>query len=376
VGRHILSPTGGSPAAFDLPKKNKKRQFMASGSGASPYKVTPMALRAVVVVALALLFWKFAPVLLLAFGGVLVAIFLRTIGDWVSKWTGLPAVWSLAIVLVLLGLLSAAGIYLSGDPVAKQMTELADQVPRSIEKISDDLKQFVWGKWLVEKVPTSAQDLPVSREDVASYASGALSSVTGGIVAALIVLVLSIYLSFDPDTYISGAIRLFPVRKRKRLLSVLKEVHETLQMWLLGKFLSMIVVGVLTSTGLWIIGVPLALALGVIAALLTFVPNFGPILSALPAILLAFVDAPMRAFYVFLLYFGIQTFESYLITPLIQQKTVSLPPALTISTQISLGILFGAGGIVFATPLTAAALVLLKRLYVEDMLEAEKMGME
>jgi predicted PurR-regulated permease PerM len=334
-----------------------------------------MALRVVVVVALALLFWIFAPVFLLAFGGVLISIFLRTLGTWVSKWTGLSAGWSLAIVLVALGLLSAAGIYLSGEPVTKQITELVDQIPRSLEKISNDLKNYEWGKWLAEKAPTSAEDLPVSGKDAASYALGALSSVTGGIVGgivgALIVLILSLYLSFAPDTYISGAIRLFPVRKRERILAVLKEVHETLQMWLLGKILSMIVVGVLTSIGLGLIGVPLALALGIIAALLTFVPNFGPILSALPAVLLAFVDSPMRALYVILLYLGIQTVESYLITPLIQQKTVSLPPALTISTQIGLGILFGAGGVVLATPLTAAALVLIKRLYVEDVLEAK-----
>lgn len=346
---------------------------MSSGNGVSPCKVTPMALKVIVVVALALLAWKFAPVLLLVFGGVLVSIFIRTLGIWVSKWTRLPAVWSVAIVLVALGLLSAGGMYLSGDPIAKQMTELADQVPRSLEKISDDLKTYEWGKWLVEKVPDSAQDLPVSSNDVASYASGALSSVTGGIVAALIVLVLAMYLSFDPDIYVRGTVRLFPVRKRERIMSVLKEVHETLQMWLLGKILSMIVVGVLTSTGLWLIGVPLALALGVIAALLTFVPNFGPILSALPAVLLAFVDSPMRALYVIFLYLGIQTVESYLITPLIQQKTVSLPPALTISTQIGLGILFGVGGVVFATPLTAGALVLVKRLYVEDGLETERL---
>jgi predicted PurR-regulated permease PerM len=346
---------------------------MSNGNSANPNKATPVTLRVVVVVALALLFWKLAPVLLLAFGGVLLSIFLRTLGVWVSKWTGLSAVWSLAIVLVALGSLTAASIYLSGDLVAKQMTELVDQVPRSLEKISIYFKNYEWGKWLAERAPSSAEDLPVPGKDVASYALGALSSVTGGImggiVAALIVFVLAMYLSFDPDTYINGAIRLLPVRKRERILSVLKEVHETLQMWLLGKILSMIVVGVLTSIGLELIGVPLALALGIIAALLTFVPNFGPILSALPAVLLAFVDSPMRALYVILLYLGIQTVESYLITPLIQRKTVSLPPALTISTQIGLGILFGIGGVVFATPLTAGALVLLKRLYVEDVLE-------
>lgn len=344
---------------------------MSSGNDLIPCQVSSIALKVVLVVALALLAWKFAPVLLLAFGGVLVSIFIRTLGSWVSKLTRLPAAWSVALVLVAIGLLSAGGIYVSGDPIAKQMTELADQVPRSLEKISNDLKKFEWGKWLVEKAPTSSQDLPVSKKDLASYASGALSSFTDGIVAALIVLALAMYLSFDPEIYIRGAIRLFPVRKRERMMTVLKEVHETLQMWLLGKILSMIVVGVLTSIGLWLIGVPLALALGFIAALLTFVPNFGPILSALPAVLLAFVDSPMRALYVIMLYLGIQTVESYLITPLIQKKTVSLPPALTISTQIGMGILFGVGGVVLATPLTAGALVLVKRLYVEDGLETE-----
>lgn len=344
---------------------------MSTGSEARCQTVIAMALRVAVVVGLALLFWELASLLLMAFAGVLVAIFFRSLGSWLSQRTGLSSRWSIAIVLVLLGVLSAASIFLSGDPVAKQMSELGEQVPRSLEKIKTDLQKFEWGKWLVQKAPASAEDLPVSGKDMASYASGALSSVTGGLVAAFIVLILSLYLSFDPTIYVDGAIRLFPVRKRDRIRSVLDEVHQALQMWLLGKILSMIVVGVLTTIGLRLIGVPLSLALGVIAALLTFIPNFGPVLSAIPAVLLALVDSPTMALYVVLLYLAIQTVESYLITPLIQQKTVSLPPALTIFTQIGFGILFGAAGVVLATPLTAGGLVLIKRLYVEDSLESE-----
>lgn len=100
-------------------------------------------------------------------------------------------------------------------------------------------------------------------------------------------------------------------------------------------------------------------------------PNFGPVISAVPAVLLGFVQSPMTAAHVALLYLAIQTVESYLITPLIQQRTVSLPPALTISAQVGMGILFGAGGIVLATPIAAAALVAVTRLYVEDALEKQ-----
>ena len=130
----------------------------------------------------------------------------------------------------------------------------------------------------------------------------------------------------------------------------------------------MIIIGVLTAVGLWLLGVPLALTLGLLAALLTFIPNIGPILAVVPAALLALLQSPTRALYVVLLYLGIQTVESYLLTPLMQKRTVSLPPALTIFAQVLMGILVGRIGLVLATPLTAALFVLVKMLYVEDIL--------
>ncbi len=329
------------------------------------------ALPVVAIVGLALLVWQLSPLLLLAFGGTLVAVFLCGLTDRVAEWTGLPHGWSLTLVLLALVGLATLAINLSGDAVATQMAELVDQVPSSIEKLRQDISEFPWGTWLLKKAPKSANDFPISADAITSYLSSAMASLTGGIAGALIVLFLALYLAVDPQTYVEGAIRLLPVNQRKRVESVLSETYQTLQWWLIGKIISMFLVGVLTSVGLWLIGIPLALALGVVAALLTFVPNFGPILSAIPAVLLAFVESPQMAVYVIVLYLAIQTVESYLITPLIQQKTVSLPPGLTISAQVAMGLLFGAGGLVLATPLTAAMLVVVKRLYVEDALEAD-----
>ena len=106
-----------------------------------------------------------------------------------------------------------------------------------------------------------------------------------------------------------------------------------------------------------------------IAAVLTFIPNVGPILAAVPAMLLALADSPMKVLYVVALYTGIQTVESYLVTPLIQRRTVSIPPALTLSAQILAGVIFGIVGVALATPLAVAALVLVHELYVRDVLE-------
>jgi len=148
----------------------------------------------------------------------------------------------------------------------------------------------------------------------------------------------------------------------------LQAIGQTLRWWLLGRWVSMIVVGFLTAAGLWFIGVPLTLTFGLLTALLTFIPYLGPILSAIPPTLLAFTQYPQQALYVILLYVGIQSVESYLVTPLVQQRTVSLAPALTLTAQMVLGILLGGIGIILATPLFAVMVVLVRMLYIEDTL--------
>jgi predicted PurR-regulated permease PerM len=183
-----------------------------------------------------------------------------------------------------------------------------------------------------------------------------------------IAILVAIYLASEPQTYIHGFTKLFPLGRRARVREVLAEIGETLQWWLVGKSGSMLVIGILTWIGLSIIGVPLALTLGLIAGLLSFIPNFGPILSAIPAILLAFIESPVSALYVIGLYVGIQLFESNLVTPWIERQTVELPPALTILSQLTLAVLIGGLGLVLATPVLAVIMVLVQMLYIQDVL--------
>jgi len=138
--------------------------------------------------------------------------------------------------------------------------------------------------------------------------------------------------------------------------------------------MAMSVVGVLTWLGLWLVGVPLAPILGLIAALLAFIPNIGPIIAAVPAVLLALSDGPTMALQVVGVYVAVQALESYAITPLIQQERVSLPPALIISTQLLMGVLFGVLGLALATPMAALGLTIIREAYVGRYLAGEARG--
>nr|WP_229374877.1 AI-2E family transporter [Fibrella rubiginis] len=139
--------------------------------------------------------------------------------------------------------------------------------------------------------------------------------------------------------------------------------------WLIGKLFSMIVVGVLSFLGLWLLGVKLAAALALFAGLITFIPNFGPILALVPAVLFAFSDGPQQVLYVVLLYTGIQLIESNLLTPLVQNKMISMPPALVLISQLIMGVFVGGIGLILATPVMAVVLILVKMLYVQDVLD-------
>ena len=147
----------------------------------------------------------------------------------------------------------------------------------------------------------------LARRDAWSRAGGVISTTLGGFGSLFVVLFIGLFVAFDPDLYLCGFLRLMPTRRRRRAAEVLSRIAETLQMWMLGKLASMAVVGVATWAGLALLDIPLALVLALLAAALTFIPNFGPVLSALPAPLLAFLQGPTKALWVVGLYVAIQT---------------------------------------------------------------------
>lgn len=193
-----------------------------------------------------------------------------------------------------------------------------------------------------------------------------LSSTLAVVTGFFIVVFVSIYIAADPKLYRAGLMHLFPKRARTRAGEVLSAIAMVLRKWLVTQLIAMLVIGVVTTIALSVLNVKAALALGVLAGLLEFVPTIGPILSAVPAIGMAFLDSPEKAFSVTILYIAIQFAENQLLIPLLMKGGLDLPPAVTILAQALFTLLFGFLGLMVAVPAMAAAMVAIKMLYVND----------
>jgi predicted PurR-regulated permease PerM len=195
----------------------------------------------------------------------------------------------------------------------------------------------------------------------------AVFSSTLSVLAGLVLVVFAaLYIAVDPKLYHRGLMHLFPHRSRPRAGEVLSEVATLLRRWLATQLIAMLVIGSITTVVLLLLGVRAAVALGVIAGLLEFIPYVGPILSAVPAVAMGFLSGPQMALYVVVAYIAIQQAENHLLIPLLMKRGIDLPPVITIIAQAVMGLVFGFLGLLVAMPLVGAAMVLVKMLYVQD----------
>ena len=175
----------------------------------------------------------------------------------------------------------------------------------------------------------------------------------------------AIYLAAAPQQYVDGLVTLLPRPWRARGGEVMTREGHTLRWWFIGQLADMAAIGILTGLGLMFLGVALWPTLGLIAALCNFVTYIGALAGSVPAIVVALGQGPQTAIYVAILFVAVQTLEGNVIAPLIQRRTVDLPPVVTLLSQTVLGTLFGPLGLILATPITAAAMVLVRMVYVE-----------
>lgn len=331
--------------------------------------LTASAVAAVIVILLVVL-WQAANILLLLFAGVLLAVFFCRLASMLQRRTRLPYGWSLLVVVVVLVGVIGLIVWLRASTIAQQADELMRELPRALDEVKVSLQQHGLGRRVMEEL-SRRESVP---SDLLSHATGLFSTTLGFLFNLLILLFIGIYLAAQPRVYRNGFVQLWPPLERRRALEILDSLGETLWWWLVARFCAMVLVGVLVTLGLWLLDLPLAFTLGVIAALLGFVPNIGPIVAAVPAVLLALLQSPQKAVYVAILYLAIQILEGYIITPILQQKAVHLPPAFVIAAQLILGVLAGAMGLALATPLAASILVLVQKIYIEGWLGDTRKG--
>jgi predicted PurR-regulated permease PerM len=189
---------------------------------------------------------------------------------------------------------------------------------------------------------------------------GAVNITISTIAALFLIILTSVYLSVEPDFYHRGIRRIVPSASRPTFDACLASAIARLRAWLLAKVVSMTAIGLFITFGLLALHVPLAGTLGLIAALLTFIPNLGPFISVLPAALIAFAISPMKGILTVALFCVAHFLEGNIITPIAERKIASLPPALTLALQLLLGSATGALGVVLAAPFTAVLLGVLQ----------------
>jgi predicted PurR-regulated permease PerM len=320
-----------------------------------------------VVLAAGLLLRSAAGAFLLIFTGLLFGVFLRTLAGAVGQLTQLPPRGALALAtILLLALMTALGMIVV-PRVAEQADSLVQGLPEAVGELEAWLAQYSWGESLMQRSPLMGEgDLPTF--DVLSRLTGTFSSLFTLLTNAVFIIFIGLFTAANPASYRDGIVGLLPPARRQRARTVLARVWSTLQGWLLGKLLTMFLVTILTGVGLMILGMPFALTLALLAGVFELVPFIGPILAAIPALLLTFAESPGRVFQIALLYLVIQQVEGNLITPLIYKRTVALPPVLTLAAILVMGTLFGFLELFVAAPLLAVAIVLVKLLYQQDVL--------
>lgn len=323
----------------------------------------------VAVWALANLLWIARDVVFMTILAALLGVFLSFFAERLTRLRVPRTVAVILVVAAAAGLLTLAG-WLLWPTLQSQLASLGDQFPRAAGRVADWVERQ-WRGLTGGTVPDlEAQIRQRVNSELAGIIGGALpllDTVVGALFGLLVILVAGLFAAVEPEVYRDGLQRLFPPRMRPRVSGTLGQLGHTLRWWMVGTAVSMTIIGVLTTAGLWLLGIPAFVALGVIAGLLQFIPMFGPLMSAVPAAAVALVISPGKLVSVLLLYAAIQFVESNFVTPLVMKEAVKIPPALTILFQSLMALVFGFLGLLLAVPILATALVLVKELWIEPM---------
>lgn len=318
--------------------------------------------RTAIVVALAplpLLAWYLRDFLLVLVGSLLVAMLLQLVSEPLVRWCRLSEGFALAIAgLIILFVIAASG-YLFGTQLTSEFQDVLNRVNAAIRTISTELQNSELGR-------TALSHLKGSTFSLSDFLGSFVKLSTHLLEATIFTVAAGVYLAAQPDMYRRGASQLFPPKRRPAVEQTIDDVGRALRLWLLGQAIQMCLIGAITTGAVWLIGLASPLALGAIAGLAEFIPYLGPVLSAIPAILVAMTSGFCPALWTIIAYIIIHQIEGNLIVPMVQRRMVYVPPAVLLLSIVAVTEIFGMIGIIFAAPITVIAFVAVKKLYVRD----------
>jgi predicted PurR-regulated permease PerM len=350
------------------------------------------------------LIWFANALFLTVFLGMLFAIAISAGVDRLQRW-GLPrGIGAALIVVTFFGVLFGFGAWMA-PTLREQGAELRIKLPEAVDRMEEWLNRRQNGMFGVllggtetvrpagsrttaatpptadttaaaqaapspdsEKTAPSLKGRITSQMgDASQYLFPFLTHTVAAVGGFLLIIFLSIYLAADPELYRRGALALVPARRRLQGAEVMDRIAMVLRKWLVTQLVAMAVIGTVTTVALLVLRVKAAFALGLLAGLFEFIPTVGPLLSAVPAIGMGFLDSPEKAVVVAGVYVAIQFLENHVLIPLLMKGGMDLPPALTVVTQALLALVFGFLGLMVAVPLLATVLVTIQVLYVQEL---------
>ena len=318
--------------------------------------------------------WRIKQVLLLAFAAIVFATAINQLVKLLQHRLNIKRQIAIAISVTGVLIFVVGFIALVIPPFIDQVRELVTLVPTGLEQLGG------LNEWLRNLLPNNliedVRGLESLTQNVGSLTNRIIgnffdlfSSTLGIVLNSLLVIVVTIMLLSTPTPYIQMFLLMFPAFYRQRVRTILKKCEKNLGGWAIGILFNMAVIAIFSGIGLLALGVRLPLANSLLAGILTFIPNLGPVLSVVPPTAMALLDAPWKAGAVIILYIAIQQLESNILTPMVMKKQVSLLPAVTLLAQVAFAVFFGFLGLFLALPITVVAQVWIKEVIVKDILD-------
>jgi predicted PurR-regulated permease PerM len=319
--------------------------------------------RVVIVVLVALvpvLVWFLFDVILIVIGAILVAVLLRLVAEPFTHWAKFPE----TIALICSGLLTVAAVagagYLFGTQVDTELTDVMQRANSAVTNIMHHLQTSPTGKVILQHIQGGGGfSFP-------SFLSSVFSVSISFLEAVVVTVIGGFYLAAQPALYRSGLGKLFPRHMREEVNETVDDIGVGLRLWLIGQLIQMLLIGGLSTAAVWVIGLPSPLALGVIAGLAEFVPYVGPLIAAVPAILVASTQGLNAVLWTIVAYLVIHQIEGNLVVPLIQRQLIYIPPAVMLLGIVTILFAFGGVSVIFAGPIAVIVFIAIKKLYVRE----------
>jgi predicted PurR-regulated permease PerM len=348
-----------------LPRHLWSRQFYTGVLGSDDGPYIRRVLIAIGLIAFAYTLWSIGRVLLLAFGAILIAVLFNGLAALIARRTPVPERWSLAVGIVTTAVLFVGFFAVFGAQLGEQVRQVIDRLPAATDAIGERFGTPDVTQRLEDAVAAGAN------ANVMSRVAGIGVTILGILGDFVLLIVAGIYLASAPRLYRGGAAKLFPPAQHDSIYEAFDAVAVALRLWSGGQLLAMLLVGLAAATAFWLVGLPLPIALGLIAGLTNFIPFLGPILGSLPALIFASTISSAALIWTVVAVVAIQQVEGNVITPMIQRRAVDLPPALALFAIVVFGVLFGFFGVLLAVPLAVALMVLVKKVWVRETLGEE-----